>query len=100
MSLLRCSSLRRRCCAVAAAYRVAARPTRATARSSAGGVDARLAAGKGFSLPDASTRLTYEGLISDGSFTQAGLALAASESEWNLLNIDFANILELGIGYI
>lgn len=52
------------------------------------------------SLPDVPTRQTYEGLLSDGSFTPAGLALAAAESEWNLLNIDFATIWELGIGYI
>lgn len=51
------------------------------------------------SLPDTPTRLAYEGLISNGTYTAAGLGLAAAATEWNLKNIDFVGIVEQGVGY-
>ncbi len=54
------------------------------------------------SLPDSATRLLFEGLINDGTFTMPSLALVASELDINLDNIGFTGfdgIFEHGIGY-
>ena len=51
-------------------------------------------------LPDAPTRQFYVDLINDGSFTMVSLALAASETEFNLENINFTGIVETGVPYI
>lgn len=51
-------------------------------------------------FPDAPTRLYYEGLIADGSFTTVSLALAAAETPWNLDNIDLVGIEAAGLPYV
>lgn len=50
--------------------------------------------------PDLSTRLYYEGLITDGSFTTVSLAQAAAETPWNLDNIDLVGIEAAGLPYV
>ncbi|MEN9630730.1 MAG: hypothetical protein RJA10_3958 [Pseudomonadota bacterium] len=50
--------------------------------------------------PDAATRQTYVDLINNGSFTMVSLALAASETGFNLDNINFTGIVETGLPYI
>jgi methionine-rich copper-binding protein CopC len=52
------------------------------------------------SVPDTPTRLYYEGLITDGSFTAATLGQAAAETEWNLQNIDLVGLADSGISYL
>lgn len=51
-------------------------------------------------LPDAATRQFYVDLINNGTYSMVSLALAATETEVNLENIDFAGIVEIGIAYI
>jgi len=51
-------------------------------------------------LPDAATRQGYVDLITAGAYTNVSLALAAAETEWNLLNIDFTGLAEQGLGYV
>jgi serralysin len=51
-------------------------------------------------LPAPADLQFYVGLINGGSYSMVGLALAASESEWNLDNIDFVGIEEHGLGYV
>lgn len=50
-------------------------------------------------LPDLATHQTLEGLISSGSFTQVSLGLLASETDINLANISFEDIVEFGLPY-
>ncbi len=50
-------------------------------------------------LPDLQTRLYFEGLISGGDFSQAGLGVMAAETELNMSNVDLVGLAELGIGY-
>lgn len=52
------------------------------------------------STPDTPTRDAYARLITTGTMTAADLAWAAAETEWNLANIDFAGLVEQGIGYV
>ena len=42
----------------------------------------------------------YTGLIQRGEFTQASLALMAAEHPLNLGNIDWVDIVGVGVGYI
>ena len=50
-------------------------------------------------LPDTSTRLSYEQLITGGVLSAADLALLAADTDWNLENIDLVGIAETGIAY-
>lgn len=51
-------------------------------------------------LPDAATRQDYVGWITSGAYSNVSLALAAADTEWNLLNIDFTGLAEQGLGYV
>jgi hypothetical protein len=50
--------------------------------------------------PDAATRQGYVDLIDSGAYSTVSLALAAADTEWNLLNIDFTGLAEQGLGYV
>ncbi|MDP1649429.1 MAG: Ig-like domain-containing protein [Rubrivivax sp.] len=50
-------------------------------------------------LPDLPTRLYYEGLVSGGQFSPAGLGVMAAETELNKVNVDLVGLADLGIGY-
>ncbi len=49
--------------------------------------------------PSAEARSLYVGLLNDGSFTQASLAMAASEHAQNAINIDLVGLASHGLAY-
>ena len=51
-------------------------------------------------LPSAADRAFYEGLISSGTYTQAGLGLLAADSELNAANIDLVGLTANGLPYV
>lgn len=51
-------------------------------------------------LPPAADRAFYVDLIEDGVFSRVTLAQAAADTEWNLENIDWETIQEIGLPYL
>lgn len=50
--------------------------------------------------PGATDMAYFTGLIQDGTFTQASLALMAAEHPLNLANIDWVELVGVGVGYV
>lgn len=50
--------------------------------------------------PGAADMAYFTGLIQDGTFTQASLALMAAEHPLNLANIDWVELVGVGVGYV
>lgn len=50
--------------------------------------------------PDDAALALYTGLLSDGSYTQAGLGVMAADTSFNQDNIDLAGLAEAGLEYL